>query len=125
MNVNYKKFDCKKCHALGGDHCDEKGLWKMSKGKAEYPRFRAIPKEILEGLGYPEGLYTCPLSHIPAWWPMVRSMHSSFDKGNLMWSGGTADQPCTYMHTMSAITSYTNHYEIEKHKEDEEKRASK
>lgn len=97
----------------------------MSKGRSEIPRFRALPQEILDGLGCPQGLHTCPLSHIPAWWKRLSRIYSAYDKGILLERGGLNDQPAIYIDVMGMISGFNNLYLKEKMDADKEKAKAK
>jgi hypothetical protein len=97
----------------------------MSKGRSETPRFRALPQEILDGLDCPEGLHTCPLSHVPDWWKQLSRIYSAYDKGLMLEAGGLNDQPAVYIDVMGMITGFNNLYLKEKMKAAAEKAKAK
>ena len=68
LGINRESYDCAKCPDT---NCDREGRWPGSTGPAPYPKWSGLPREILEGLGEPEGLRVCPLSYLPDWWPAV------------------------------------------------------
>ena len=97
----------------------------MSKGRSETPRFRALPQEILDGLGYPQGLHTCPLSFVPKWWKKLSNIYGAYDKGILLNGGGLNNQPASYIDVMGMITGFNNLYLREKMDAEAEKAKKK
>jgi hypothetical protein len=112
--VRRAEFNCEACRARGSDYCGT----DRGQGPAPFPRWTALPPEILDGLDAPTGLCVCPLGLVPDWWPGLRGLFESWERGIPATAGGHYQQPATWGQAMltlkAAIDEYSRQYLAEK-----------